>query len=73
MFWKLEEPRAGAGRRRFREKEISRTISVQRKDIRKRSFASRIQDPWNKLEDRVKMVNNPKSFRNTYKKAKNLV
>ena len=73
VFWKLEEPRAGAGKRRFREKEISRTISVQRKDMRKRSFASRTQDPWNKLEDRVKLVNNPKSFRNAYKKAKNLV
>ena len=72
-FWKLEKAREGAGRRRFREKEISRTVSIQRKDIRKRSFASRVQDPWNKLEDGVKVAINLKAFRNAYKKAKNLV
>ena len=47
-FWKMEEAREGAGRRRFREKEVSRTVALQRKDIRKRTFASRTQDPWNK-------------------------
>ena len=31
-FWQLEEPREGAGRRRFKEKEIKRTIRTQRKD-----------------------------------------
>ena len=72
-FWKMEEPREGAGRRRFREKEVLRTVALQRRDVRKRSFASRVQDPWNTLEDRVKLVRNPKQFRQAYKKAKNLV
>ena len=72
-FWKLEEARQGAGRRRFKEKEIKRTIGTQRKDIRKRSFGSRIQDPWNQLEDSVKQASNPKSFRTSYRKSKNLV
>ena len=72
-FWKMEGPREGVGRRRFREKEISRTLAVQRRDVRKRSFASRVQDSWNHLEDRVKLVGNPKAFRSAYKKAKNLV
>ena len=57
----------------MREKERARTVAIQRKDIRKRSFASRVQDPWNKLEDRVKLARNPKAFRNAYKKANNLV
>ena len=71
-FWQMEEARQGAGRRRFKEKEIRRTIAVQRRDVRKISFASRIQDPWNDLEDSVKLAKNPKSFRNAYKKSKNL-
>ena len=72
-FWQLEEPREGAGRRRFKEKEIKRTIGTQRKDIRKRSFGSRIQDPWNLLRDSVKQARTPKAFRNLYRKSKNLV
>ena len=27
-FWKMEEAREGAGRRRFREKELSRTLAL---------------------------------------------
>ena len=61
VFWNLEEAREGPGRRRFREKEVSRTASTQRKDIR------------NKLDDSIKKVKSPKSFRNAYKKVKNLV
>ena len=72
-FWSMEEPRQGAGRRRFKEKEIRRSVGAQRKEIRKRSFGSRIQDPWNHLEDRVKQAKTPKAFRNLYKKSKNLV
>ena len=72
-FWKMEGPREGVGRRRFREKEISRTLAVQRRDVRKRSFASRVQDPWNQLADGLKLVRNPKAFRSAYKKAKYLV
>ena len=53
-FWTLEHARPGVGRRRFREKEVKRTIAVQRKDLRKKSFASRVQDPWNSLSDTVK-------------------
>ena len=37
-FWKKSEARVGAGRRRFKEKEIQRTVALQRKDIRKNSF-----------------------------------
>ena len=66
-FWQLEEPREGAGRRRFKEKEIKRTIGTQRKDIRKRIFGSGIQDRWNLL------VDNAKQARNMYRKSKNLV
>ena len=58
-FWTMEEPRQGAGRRRFKEKEIRRTIAGQRKDVRKRSFASRVQDPWNSLPDSVKQAKKP--------------
>ena len=72
-FWQMEEARQGVGRRRFRAKEIRRTIAMQRRDIRKTSFGSRIQDPWNQLEDNVKSMKNPWSFRNAYKKSKNLV
>ena len=68
-FWHMEEAREGAGRRRFREKEIRRTIAVQRRDVRKTSFGSRIQDPWNKLEDSVKLAKNPRAFRKAYKKS----
>ena len=69
----MEEARAGIGRRRFKEKEIKRTIATQRKAIRKNSFSSRIQDPWNNLENSVKQAKNPKSFRIAYRKSKKLV
>ena len=72
-FWKMAEARAGAGRRRFKAKEIERTVAVQRKGIRKNSFSSRVQDPWNLLEDSVKLSKNPKSFRVAYRRSKNLV
>ena len=72
-FWEMEEARAGIGRRRFKEKEIKRTIATQRKDIRKKSFSSRIQDPWNNLENSVKQAKNPKSFRIAYRNSKKLV
>ena len=73
IFWKMEEARPGAGRRRFKEKELRRTVATQIKAIRKKSFASRVQDPWNQLEDRVKLAKNPKAFRTAYRKAKYLV
>ena len=72
-FWRMEGAGAGPGRRRFKEKEVTRTLSIQRKEVRKRSFASRVQDQWNSLDDSVKKVRNPKLFRNAFKKAKNLV
>ena len=72
-FWKMSEARVGAGRRRFKEKEIQRTVALQRKDIRKNSFGSRVQDPWNILEDQVKLCKNPKAFRVAYRRSKNLV
>ena len=72
-FWHMEEAREGAGRRRFRVKEIKRTLAVQRKNARKTSFGSRIQDPWNNLEDRVKLAKNPQAFRREYKRSKNMV
>ena len=72
-FWILEEARQGAGRRRFKEKEIRRTVAGQRNDVRKRSFASRTQDPWNDLSDSVKQAKNPRAFRKAYRKVKNLV
>ena len=72
-FWTLEQARPGVGRRRFREKEVKRTIAVQRKDLRKKSFASRVQDPWNSLSDTVKSAKNPKAFRKAYRREKNLV
>ena len=62
-FWKLEGAREGAGRRRFKEKEIRRTVALQRKDTRKNSFASRTQDPWNALNNSVKSAKNPNQFR----------
>ena len=61
------------GRRRFKVKELKRTIATQRKDIRKRSFSSRVQDPWNNLNDSVKEAKNPKGFRIAYRKSKKLV
>ena len=70
-FWNLAKAREGAGRRRFKEKEMSRTVSIQRKDIRKNSFGSRVQDPWNILEDQVKLCKNPKAFRVAYRRSKN--
>ena len=72
-FWTLEEAREGAGRRRFKQKELKRTIATQRKDIRKKSFGSRVQDPWNLLEDSVKLAKTPQAFRRSYRKSKNLV
>ena len=54
-------------------KEIKRTLALQRKKVRKTSFGSRIQDPWNDLDDHVKLAKNPKVFRRAYKKSKNLV
>ena len=73
VFWKLEEARPGAGRRRFKEKEIKRTISTQRKDVRKKSVGSRIQDLWNSLDDSVKKAKTSKGFRKAYRKSMNLV
>ena len=73
IFWSMEEARSGPGRRRFREKEVRRTVATQRKAVRKTSFASIVQDPWNQLEDSVKLSKNPKSFRQAYRKAKLLV
>ena len=72
-FRELEEARAGAGRRRFKVKEIKRTLALQRKNVRKTSFGFRIQDLWNDLEDHVKLAKTPKAFRMAYKKSKNLV
>ena len=73
MFWTMEEPREGAGRRQFKEKEIRRTLAMQRKKIRKESFASRVQDPWNSLSDSLKTAKTPKSFRRAYRKEKHPV
>ena len=73
LFWAREEAREGAGRRRFKEKEIRRTLAMQRKEIRKKSFASRVQDPWNSLSDSVKASKTPRSFRRAYRKEKQLV
>ena len=72
-FWKMEEPREGVGRRRFREKEIKRTVAVQKKSLRKNSFASRVQDPWNSLENGIKKSKTPAAFRKAYRQAKHLV
>ena len=38
---KMEEAREKVGRRRFWEKEIKRTVAVQKESLRKNSFASR--------------------------------
>ena len=46
---------------------------MQRKDARKKSFASRVQDPWNSLSDSVKIVKTPQAFRRAYRKEKQLV
>ena len=72
-FWRMEQAREGAGRRRFREKEVTRMIATQRKETRKRSFASRIQDDRNTLDDRIKKARHPKAFISSYRKAKNPV
>ena len=45
MFWTMEEARQGDGRRRFKEKEIRRNVAGHWKDVRKKSFASRVKDP----------------------------
>ena len=73
VLWKMEQAREGAGRKRFQEKEVTRTLATQRKEIQKQSFASRIQDEWNNLSDGIKKARNPKAFRSSYKKATNLV
>ena len=73
LFWTREVAREGAGRRRFKEKEVRRTIAMQRKEIRKKSFASRVQDPWNALSDGVKLARTPQKFRRDYRKERNLV
>ena len=57
----------------FKVKEIQRTVAVQRRDVRKKSFSSRVQDPWNQIDDKVKSSKNPKAFRKAYKNSKNLV
>ena len=72
VFWKMEEARPGVGRRRFKEKEVKRTVATQRKVVRKTSFASRVQDPWNLLHCDVKKAKNPRAFRAEYRKAKHL-
>ena len=64
----MEELRKGAGRKLFKEKEIRRSVAGQRKDIRKRSFASRVPDPCNSLKDSVKLAKTPKSFMKAYRK-----
>ena len=72
-FWTIEEATEGAGRRRFKTKEIRRTVANQRKDARKNSFASRVQDPWNSLSESVKSTKNPKQFRKAYRREMKLV
>ena len=72
-FWTIEETTEGAGRRRFKTKEIRRTVASQRKDARKNSFASRVQDPWNSLSESVKSTKNPKQFRKAYRREMKLV
>ena len=73
LFWSREVDREGAGRRRFKEKEVRRTIAMQRKEIRKKSFASRVKDPWNALSDGVKLARTLQTFRRAYRKEMNLV
>ena len=73
IFWFLEEPREGAGRRRLKAKEIKSTLGIQRKDIRKKCFGSRIQDPRNLLENADKQATNLKTLRNIHRKIKGLV
>ena len=68
----MEEPRQGAGRKHFKEKEIRRTEAGHCKDIRKRCFPLRVQDPCNSLRDSVKLAKTPKSFRKAYRKEKHL-
>ena len=60
-FWELEQERqgAGVGRRRFKVLEIKE----QRKAVKKNSFASRTQDPWNSLPDPVKLAKTVQQFR----------
>ena len=60
-------------RRRVKEKELRRTLGIQRKAIGNNSFALRVQDPWNSLEDGVKKSKNPKAFRKAYRTAKQLL
>ena len=68
-FWQMEEARQEGGRRRFRRQEVRRSLAEQRTEVRKKSFASRTQDPWNNVADHVKAARNPKTFRAELKKA----
>ena len=72
-FWTMEGARNGARRQRFKVKKIKRTVALQRKNIRKRSFASWVQDPWNTLSDNMKLAKTPKAFRTSYRKEMQLV
>ena len=38
IFWKMAEAREGPGRRRFKEKDVCRTIAAQKKLLRKRAL-----------------------------------
>ena len=72
-FWTMEGARNGARRQRFKVKKIKRTVALQRKNIRKRSFASWVQDSWNTLSDNMKLAKTPKAFRTSYRKEMQLV
>jgi hypothetical protein len=39
-----------------------------RTDIRKESFAIRVVETWNRLPDRVKLIEKPESFKNELEK-----
>ena len=41
----MDEARPGVGRRRLKEKEVKRTVALERKTIRKTSFGSRVLEP----------------------------
>ena len=65
----MEKARQGGdlGRKGFEERQQCNV------DKRKTSFGSRIQDPWNQLDDSVKKAKNPRALRNAHKKTKNLI
>ena len=73
LLWTREVAKEGAERRRFKEKEVRRTIAMQRKKIRKKSFGSRGQDPWNALSDGVKLARTLQTFKRAYRMERNLV